>query len=211
MTREGGGASGARVFALFVATALALGALLLVAGCTGTGEDAGNRVVSHGGAGDLPGPLPEDVSFRKAPRNALDAPDFSAALIDGTSVTASDLWDDRPLVLVFTESGCGECANVQREIAEVVDEHAGAVALLAVVREDDLEGAREYAEVQRLGYPIALGGERVWLNYAAEEPPLVVLIAPGGKVLRGWPGGVDGEDLDAQLDRLYERPPSEDE
>jgi hypothetical protein len=192
------------VFALFVATALALGALLLVAGCTGTDEDAGNQVVSHGGAADLPGTLPKDVSFRKSPRNALAAPEFSVALVDGTSVTASDLWDDRPLVLVFTDSDCDECAEVHREVAEVVDEHAGAVALLAVVREDDLEGAREFAEDEQLGYPLALGGERVWLNYAAEEPPLVVLVAPGGKVLRGWPGGVDGADLDAQLDKLYE-------
>jgi len=205
MTRGGGSARGVSHLASLAATALALGAVVLVAGCTGFGEDAGNQVVSHGGSGDLPGPLPKDVSFRKARRAALEAPDFFAALIDGTSVTASDLWDDRPLVLVFTESGCGECANVQREIGEVVDEHAGAVALLAVVREDDLEGAREFAEDQQLGFPIALGSERVWLNYAAEEPPLVVLIAPGGKVLRGWPGGVDGSDLDAQLDKLYEK------
>jgi len=205
MTRGGGGASGARVLASLVAAALALGALLLIAGCTGTDDDEGNQAVSQGGAGDLPGRLPEDVSFRKSPRNALTAPEFSAALLDGTSVTASDLWDDRPVVLVFTASACSECTAVHREVAEAVDEHAGAVALLAVVREDDLEGAREFAEDQQLGYPIALGSERVWLSYAAEEPPLVVLVAPGGKVLRGWPGGVDGSDLDAQLDKLYEK------
>jgi peroxiredoxin len=205
MRRGGGGASGARVLASRIATALALGVVLLAGGCTGNEAGAGPDATSHGGAGDLPGRLPGDVSFRTSPRRALAAPDFSVDLIDGTPVTASDLWNERPLVLVFTDSSCGDCANVHRETAEVVDEHDGAVALLAVVSEDDLEGAREYAEEQQLGYPIALGDERLWLNYAAEEPPLVVLIAPGGRVLRGWPGGVDGEDLDAQLDKLYEK------
>jgi cytochrome c biogenesis protein CcmG/thiol:disulfide interchange protein DsbE len=210
MARGGGGASGARVLASLVATALALGVVLLAVGCTGDDAGMGPQETSHGGAGDLPGPLPQDVLFRKSPRGALAAPDFSLALIDGTSVTASDLWDDRPVVLVFTDSSCGECAAVHREVAEIVDEHAGAVALLALVLEEDLEGAREFAEDQQLGYPIALGSERLWLSYAAEEPPLVVLVGPGGKVLRGWPGGVDGSDLDAQLDKLYERSPSED-
>ena len=33
----------------------------------------------------------------------------------------------------------------------------------------------------------------------------MVLVAPGGRVLRGWPGGVDGTDLDAELDKLYKK------
>jgi len=74
-----------------------------------------------------------------------------------------------------------------------------------VVREDDIGRAREFAEDQQLDHPVAVGGERVWLNYAADEPPLVVLVAPGGKVLRGWPGEVAVEELAAQLDKLYEK------
>ena len=209
MTRGGGSARGARFLASLVATALAL--VVLAAGCTGGDAGAENDATIHGGADDLPGPLPKDVSFRKSPSDAFAAPDFSAELLDGTSVTASDLWDDRPLVLVFTASGCNECARVHREVAEVVDEHDGAVSMLAVVREDDIQGAREFAEDQQLGYPIAVGAESVWLNYAAEETPLVVLIAPGGKALRGWPGDVDTGVLDAELDELYKESPAQDE
>jgi len=209
MTRGGGSARGARFLASLVATALAL--VVLAAGCTG--GDAGDETDAtiHGGAADLPGPLPEDVSFRKSPRAAFEAPDFSAELLDGTSVTASDLWEDRPLVLVFTASGCNECERVHREVAEVVDGHEGAVSMLAVVRENDIKGAREFAADQELGYPIAGGAEGVWLNYAAEDVPLVVLIAPGGKALRGWPGDVDAGVLDAELDKLYKESPAQDE
>jgi len=209
MMSGGGSAGGARFLALPVATALTL--VLLAAGCTGTDAGADTSETSYGGAADLPEPLPTDVSFKKAPRDALAAPDFSATLLDGTSVTASDLWDDRPLVLLFTDSSCDACADVHHDVADAADGHNGAVALLALVRENDLRGAREFAQDQKLNHPIGVGDERVWLNYAAEEPPLVVLVAPGGKVLRGWPGGADVGDLDAQLDKLYERSPSEDE
>lgn len=179
--------------------ALLLAVLLAAAGCAG-GDSGGE---TQGGASDLPGPLPEDVAFREAPDDAPPAPEFSAELVDGTPVTASDLWDDRPVVLVFTASWCERCADVHRRVAEVVDEREG-VALLGVVPADDAAGAREYAEELELGYPIAVGDERVWLNYAVREPPAVVLVAPPGKVLRGWPGGVERQVLVRSLDELVE-------
>ena len=174
--------------------AAALAALVLAAaGCGGDDETAG-------GAADLPPPLPDTVSFEPA-TGGLPAPDFTAELVDGTEVTASDLWRDRPVVLVFTASWCERCRGVHRDVARVVAEHPGA-ALLGVVGEDDLEGAAEYAEELDLGRPVGSASEQVWLDYAAREPPVVVLVGPGGKVLRGWPGGVDPAVLDEQLDAL---------
>jgi thiol-disulfide isomerase/thioredoxin len=178
---------------------LALAVLLPAGGCGG--EDSGGDV--DGGASDLPGAPPDGVAFRDPPADAPPAPEISAELVDGTPVTASDLWDDRPVVLVFTASWCDRCADVHRRAAEVVDDHEG-VALLGVVPEDDAEGAREYAEELELGYPIAVADERVWLNYAVREPPAVVLVAPQGKVLRGWPGGVETPVLARSLDELVE-------
>jgi cytochrome c biogenesis protein CcmG/thiol:disulfide interchange protein DsbE len=178
----------------------ALAALLPVAGCAG---DASGD--AHGGASDLPGPVPQGVAFRDPPADAPPAPEFSAELVDGTPVTASDLWDDRPVVLVFTASWCNQCAGVHRQTAEVVAEHEG-VALLGVVPADDAAEAREYAEELELAYPIAVGDERVWRDYAVREPPAVVLVAPQGKVLRGWPGGVERRVLARNLDELFEGP-----
>lgn len=178
---------------------LALVVVLAAAGCMG-GDSGGE---ADGGASDLPGPLPEGVAFRDPPAGAPPAPELSAELVDGTPVTASDLWDDRPVVLVFTASWCNRCADVHRRAAEVVDDHEG-VALLGVAPGDDAEGARKYAEELELGYPIAVADERVWLNYAVREPPAVVLVAPQGKVLRGWPGGVETPVLARSLDELVE-------
>ena len=74
----------------------------------------------------------------------------------------------------------------------------------ACVGEDDDSGGAEYAEELDLGHPVASAGERVWLNYAAREPGLVVLVAPGGEVVRGWPNGVTAAVLSDALDDLIE-------
>lgn len=170
---------------------------MVVAGCGGDGDTAG-------GADDLPGPVPTDVDFPDTPPAGVDAHDFTAKLTDGTAVRASDLWKDRPVVLVFTASWCKTCANVHRSVAKVVDRHEGAV-LLGLVPADDAGPARDYAEDLDLGDPLAAAGDKVWLDFAAREPPTVVLVAPGGKVVRGWPGGVNDAALDRALDDLTDR------
>jgi thiol-disulfide isomerase/thioredoxin len=165
-------------------------------GCGGGSDKAA------GGAADLPGTVPEGVVYAKPPAGALPAPRFSANLLDGTPVKAAELWAKRPLLLVFTASWCGRCAESHREAAAVADEYDDAVALLGVVTEDDADAAVEYADKLDLGHPIAVAPERVWLNYAAREPPVVVLVARGGKVVSGWPGGVSREVLRRRLGRL---------
>ena len=94
---------------------------------------------------------------------------------------------------------------MHRTAAEVANRHEGAVALLGLVPADDAEGGREYAADLDLGTPLATAGDPVWLDYAAREPPLVALVAPGGKILRGWPGGAEEGILARELDALVER------
>lgn len=184
------------------AAALAVVFVLVACACGG-GGDGGE---TPGGAADLPGSVPEGVVYADPPAGALSAPPFSAELLDGTALRAADLWAERPLVLVFTASWCGRCAESHREAWAAVDEHGEAIALLGIVAENDADAAREYADRLDLGYPIAVAAERVWLNYAAREPPVVVLISRGGKVLRGWPGGVARNALARRLGELVARP-----
>lgn len=120
-------------------------------------------------------------------------------------MTASELWRERPVVLVFTASYCDRCAGIHREVARAVDAHDGAIGLLGIVGEDDGEGGLEYADELDLGHPVAAASERVWLNYAAREPGLVALVTRGGKILRGWPAGVRAGELAPHLDALVAR------
>jgi peroxiredoxin len=184
-----------------VAAALTFGLVLVLVACGGAGGDD-----VPGGAADLPRAVPEGVAYTKPPAAALPAPAFSAELLDGTPIKAADLWAERPLVLVFTASWCRRCAESHRQAAAAVDEHDDALALLGVVAEEDAEAALDYADDLDLGHPIAVASERVWLNYAAREPPVVVLISRGGRVLRGWPGGVEPRELARRFGELVTEP-----
>ena len=177
-------------------SALLLTLALTLAACGGNDERAG-------GADDLPGPVPAGVEFAEPPGSAPAAPDFSVELVDGTPVTASELWAERPVVLVFTASFCDRCREINRAVAQAVAEHDGAIGLLGIAPEDDAN-AQDYADELDLGHPVAVAGERIWLNYAAREPGLVVLVSRGGRVLRGWPQGATAEELAPRLDELIE-------
>lgn len=174
-----------------------LAAILVLAGCGGDEEVAG-------GAGDLPGPVPEGVRYVEPPPTALPAPDFDAELVDGTAIRGSDLWAVRPWLFVFTASYCDRCREIHGVAADAVARTDGAVALLGIAGQDDGD-ATDYADELDLGHPLALASERVWLSYAAREPGLVVLVAKGGKVVRGWPGGATEAELEPALDELLER------
>ena len=108
-------------------------------------------------------------------------------------------------MLVFTASYCDRCAAIHRAAAEAVGAHDGAIGLLGVVGEDDVDGGRAYADELDLGHPLAVAGERTWLDYAAREPGLVVPFDKGGKVVRGWPGGATAEQLQTSLQELIAR------
>ena len=174
---------------------LILFALLALAGCGGDDEVAG-------GAADLPGPVPAGVEFADPPATALPAPDFAAELVDGTAVRGSELWAERPVLLVFTASFCERCRGLHRAAAEAVVGFDGAAGVVGMVGEDDASAGAEYADELDLGHPVAVADERVWLNYAAREPGLVVLVSKGGKVVRGWPTGATAAQLEAALDDL---------
>jgi cytochrome c biogenesis protein CcmG/thiol:disulfide interchange protein DsbE len=171
---------------------------LLLAACAGDDEVAG-------GAADLPGPVPSGVEFVDPPESALPAPPFTAELLDGTGIRAEELWAERPFLFVFTASYCDRCREIHRAAAEAVDGFGGAAGLLGILGEDDASGGADYAEELDLGHPVAVAAERTWLNYAAREPGLVVLVSKGGEVVRGWPTGVDGAGLREALDALIER------
>jgi hypothetical protein len=172
-------------------------AALALAACGGDDEVAG-------GAGDLPGPVPEGVEYAEPPASALPAPPFEGELLDGTRVEGAELWSGRPHLVVFTASFCERCRDLHRAAAEAVDAFDGAAGLLGVVAEDDVPGGIDYAEELDLGHPVAAADERTWLNYAAREPGLIVLVAQD-RVVRGWPAGAAAAELEAALDALIER------
>jgi peroxiredoxin len=142
-------------------------------------------------------------SYRPVDRSTPPAPQFTLPLLDGGSVEGAALWRERPVVLAFFSSWCGPCARQQAALAELADRYGDAVAFVGIAGQDERGALAAFVERNEVSYPVGIDETlEIWRRYAVREPPAVVLIAPGGRLLRGWPGMVDTRRLEAALDRV---------
>lgn len=176
---------------------LVLALLFTAAACTST------PAATPGGRQALPGPVDGELALRPPAADTPTAPDFTATLTDGTPVTASELWAQRPVVLTFLSSWCTACAEQQDALSELARTYQDRVVFLGVAGEDKPDELAAYLTAHRVDYPVVIDQElTVWRDYAVREPPAVVLISRGGRLLRGWPGGLAAPALQAQLNTL---------
>lgn len=154
-------------------------------------------------SGELPGPVPDGVTFRQPTEGAPAAPAFELDLVDGRTLDLTEQWAERPVVLVFFESWCTLCREQQASINAVAKEYQDVVLFVGIAGLSNAEDVATYVSENRITYPIGTDPDgRIWLRYAVAEPPLVALISKDGKLLRGWPQGVSGEDLGEQIAQL---------
>jgi thiol-disulfide isomerase/thioredoxin len=173
-----------------VTALIALGAAL--AGCT-AGDD---RVT------ELPGPVADGAEFRAVPSPAAVAPDGDLTLLDGDHVTVSELSADRPVVLVFVEPWCTDCAEGEELLGSIAAKYHGVVTVVGIAHEGSVDELRDYARKNDVGHLLARDETgAIWESYGVEEAPFSVMIAEGGTLLRGWRGLLPdlGDAIDALL------------
>lgn len=177
------------------AACLVAGAVL--AGCTGGGGASSS--------GDLrnPGPVPAGVKFREAPDETADAPAIELKTIDGATVKVAELAGERPVVLQFFSSWCEQCGAAQGDFNSLAKRYKDKVVFIAVAGQDKEADVAAYVKKYGVPYAVAIDPDgKLWDRYAVREPPLVALISKGGKLMRGWPGGISASDLDKQIKQL---------
>ena len=134
------------------------------------------------------------------------APPFSLTLLDGKQVDSASLWKRRPVVVLFFASWCSKCAQQQDALAKVLDDYGDAVDVVGIAGQDTPDAVKAWADEHHADYPVGIDPDlATWRRYAVRTPPAVVLVAPGGKLFRGWPGGVDAETLNDALGQIVNR------
>lgn len=151
----------------------------------------------------LPGPVPDGVTFRQADDAALPAPEFELPLISGELLHAPTAWDERPMVLVFFETWCQICVERQPGLNALAEQYEDVVLFVGIAGLSEEDDVRDYVSENGVPYPVGIDdtGE-TWLDYAADEPPLVALVTKGGQIARGWPGGIDADRIREQIDEV---------
>ncbi len=95
------------------------------------------------------------------------------------------------------------CGAQQDTLAALGEQYGDKVAFVGFAGKDTKEKLRPWLADHKVSYPVGIDPDlKKWRQYAVETPPAVVLVAPGGKLLRGWTGGVEREVLEDELAAL---------
>ncbi|MBW4701574.1 TlpA family protein disulfide reductase [Micromonospora sp. RL09-050-HVF-A] len=107
------------------------------------------------------------------------------------------------MVFTFFSSWCTTCVARQDALSELARRHRDRVVFVGVAGADQADELQDYLRTHRVEYPVVVDEQQtVWRSYAVREPPAVVLVAKGGALLRGWPGGLDAAALEQRLEEL---------
>jgi len=119
------------------------------------------------------------------------APAFELEGLDGQHASLSQLQaEGRPLVLLFTNPGCGPCTGLMPEIARWQREHAGAVSIV-LVSEGSVKANRAKAGEHGVGRVLLQKKREVADAYRVPGTPSGVLITPQGAVAGPLAAGPD--------------------
>jgi len=180
--------AGTSSLTIVVIVALSLLALAVI----GEGVVLYSLVVSHGGvlrrlteAGALSEPLPPASGL---PVGA-EAPGFVLAGLHGDTQTLSALRaSGRPVMLIFTDPGCGPCAELTPEIGVWQSDHASTVTIAIVSRgsrEDNLAKTAEHL----LSNVVLQDDDEVSSAYGSPGTPSAVVVDAQGRIATPMAGG----------------------
>lgn len=161
---------------LLVLLALVAVLIMVLPGC-------GSRNPKSGGEADL-----EATTLAVA---GSEAPDFTVTLLDGSTVTLSELRGE-PVLLLFWATWCPACREEMAVVpTEIVDRFAGRpLHLLAISREESAETVAAYLSQGRGSViPAGLDPDRsIYDRYASQYIPRSFLIDAEGRVVRAEVG-----------------------
>ena len=140
---------------------------------------------------------------RGRPLPGQQAPDFTVALLDGTSLSLSDL-RGRVTVLNFWATWCPSCEEELPALQSTWEVYQNRdVVFIGVALQDDEPSIRGTAAKYGLTYPLAIDSDdRIASVYGITGVPETFVIDPEGTVAFVHIGPVTAEELATELDSL---------
>jgi len=151
--------------------------------------------VSFATDGSVVGPSQNGTHVRQEAEGlpvGSEAPDFSLSGLHGETLTLNALRSsDKPVMLLFTDPGCGPCNALLPEVGRWQEEHAHKLTL-ALVSRGDPEENKTKAQEHGVTNVLLQKDWEVSASYEVRGTPSAVLIAPDGKVASPVAGGEEG-------------------
>ena len=121
-----------------------------------------------------------------------EAPEFSLSGLYGETFTLEALRaPGKPLMMLFTDPGCGPCNAMLPEVGRWQEEHAQKLTL-ALVSRGEMEENKTKAQEHALKNVVLQKDWEVSESYEVRGTPSAVLISPDGKIASPVAGGEEG-------------------
>ena len=151
----------------------------------------------NGGSGQDSASVPDTDDFQVGMpvRKGVTAPDFTAGLIDGSSVTLSEL-QGKPVLINFWATWCGPCVREMPAFERLKEDFGDQIEILAVNSGDDAETVKDFAEKNGYTFPIALDETyEISMLYPSSSIPYTVVVDAEGKVSHVSAGAADADTM----------------
>lgn len=131
-------------------------------------------------------------------KEGVAAPDFTGELMDGTSITLSEL-QGKPVIINFWATWCGPCVKEMPAFERLKDDFGDKIGIIAVNCGDDAETVKDFVEENGYTFPVVLDEEySISMLYPTNSIPYTVVLDAEGKVAHISTGALDA-------DTMYER------
>lgn len=131
-------------------------------------------------------------------KEGVAAPDFTGELMDGTSITLSEL-QGKPVIINFWATWCGPCVKEMPAFERLKDDFGDKIGIIAVNCGDDAGTVKDFVEENGYTFPVVLDEEySISMLYPTNSIPYTVVLDAEGKVTHISTGALDA-------DTMYER------
>lgn len=123
------------------------------------------------------------------------APDFTAELVDGTTLTLSEL-QGKPVIINFWATWCGPCVKEMPAFERLKADYGDEIGIIAVNCGDDAETVKEFVEKNGYTFPIALDETYdISMLYPTNGIPYTVILDENGTVSHLSTGATDADTM----------------
>lgn len=154
----------------------------------GTGVSATSGAQGEGGSGT-------EAKPGAALKEGNKAPDFTANMLDGTTVKLSDL-KGKPVLINFWATWCGPCVGEMPAFQRLMKDYGGKFNMIAVNAGEDSDTVKDFISSNKYTFPVALDENYdIASLYPTNGIPYTVVVDGNGKITHVSTGALDADTM----------------
>ncbi len=138
------------------------------------------------------------------------APAFTLETVDGKKVSLSD-FKGKGVIINFWATWCPPCRQEIPDMIELQKAYSGKFTFIGIAVNDKPENVAAYVKAKGINYPVAMGDEKVVIDYGKfleggqlRGIPTSFVINPKGEIVTAFVGARDKRAFESVIQRIVQ-------